>query len=64
MWAHVWQAIAYAELGRWEEARAETPEIMRISPGFSLKAEKERMSLQDQTLEERYLNDLRKAGLK
>ncbi len=63
-WAHVWQAIAYAELGRWEEARAETPEIMRISPGFSLKAEKERMSLQDDTLEERYINDLRRAGLK
>ncbi len=39
------------------------PEIMRISPGFTLKAEKERMALQDQALEERYLNDLRKAGL-
>jgi tetratricopeptide (TPR) repeat protein len=64
MWNHVWQAIAYAELGRWEEARAETPEIMRISPGFTLKAEKERMALQDQALEERYLADLRKAGLK
>jgi len=64
MWAHVWQAVAYSELGREQEARAEAAEIMRISPGFSLKAEKERMSLQDQALEERYLNDLRKAGLK
>jgi TolB-like protein/Tfp pilus assembly protein PilF len=64
MWAHVWQAIAYSELGREQEARAEAVEIMRISPGFSLKAEKERMSLQDQPLEERYLADLRKAGLK
>jgi adenylate cyclase len=64
MWAHVWQAVAYSELGREQEARAEAVEIMRISPGFSLKAEKERMSLQDQTLEERYLNDLRRAGLK
>jgi adenylate cyclase len=64
MWAHVWQAVAYAELGRWEEARAEAPEIMRISPGFTLKAERERMSLRDQALEERYINDLRKAGLK
>jgi adenylate cyclase len=64
MWAHVWQAVAYSELGREQEARAEAVEIMRISPGFSLKAEKERMSLQDQALEERYLNDLRKAGLK
>jgi len=64
MWAHVWQAVAYSELGREQEARAEAVEIMRISPGFSLKAEKERMSLQDQALEERYLNDLRRAGLK
>jgi len=62
MWAHVWQAIAYAELGRWEEVRAEALEIMRISPRFTLKAEKERMALQDQALEERYLADLRKAG--
>jgi hypothetical protein len=36
---------------------------MRISPGFTLKAQKERMALQDQALEECYLNDLRKAGL-
>ena len=64
MWAHVWQAVAFSELGREQEARAEAVEIMRISPGFSLKAEKERMSLQDQTLEDRYINDLRKAGLR
>ena len=35
---------------------------MRISPRFTLKAAKERMALQDQALEERYLADLRKAG--
>src|SRR5229473_3079672 len=64
VWVHVWLTVAYTEVGRWEEARAEAPEIMRISPNFSLKAEKERLALQDQTLEERYLNDLRKAGLK
>jgi adenylate cyclase len=64
MWAHVWQAVAYAELGRWEEARAEAPEIMRISPGFALKGERERMSLRDRALEERYISDLRRAGLK
>jgi adenylate cyclase len=64
VWVHVWQAVAYSELGREQEARVEATEIMRISPGFTLKAEKERMSLRDQALEERYLNDLRKAGLK
>jgi adenylate cyclase len=64
VWEHVWLAIAYTELGREQEARAEIVEILRISPQFSLKAEKERLALQDQALEERYINDLRKAGLK
>jgi TolB-like protein/tetratricopeptide (TPR) repeat protein len=40
VWVHVWLTVAYAEVGRWEEARAEAPEIMRISRHFSLKAEK------------------------
>jgi hypothetical protein len=56
-------AVAYIELNRTEEAQAEAAEILRISPHFSLKAEGERMALQDQALQERYLNDLRKAGL-
>ena len=64
VWEHVWLAIAYSELGREPDARAEIVEILRISPQFSLKAEKERLALQDQTLEERYIDDLRKAGLK
>ena len=64
VWTHVWQALAYSELGRDQEARAEALEILRISPQFSLKSEKERLALQDEALEERYLNDLRKAGLK
>ena len=59
-WPHVWLTVAYSELGREQEARAETVEILRISPQFSLKAEKERYEV----LEQRYLNDLRKAGLK
>ncbi len=64
VWEHVWLAIAYSELGRDQEARGEAAELLRITPKFSLKAEKERMALRDQALEERYLNDLRKAGLK
>ena len=59
-WPHVWLTVAYSELGREQEARAEAVEILRISPQFSLKAEKERYEV----LEQRYLNDLRKAGLK
>jgi hypothetical protein len=63
VWTRVWLTVAYSELNRKEAARAEAAEIMRISPHFSLRAEGERMSLQDQALQERYLNDLRKAGL-
>jgi adenylate cyclase len=63
-WPHVWLTVAYSELGREQEARAEIVEILRISPQFSPKAEKERICLQDEALEGRYLNDLRKAGLK
>jgi len=37
-------------LGREREARGQATEIMRLSPNFSLKAEKERMALQDQAL--------------
>jgi len=59
-WPRVWLTVAYSELGREQEARAEAVEILRISPQFSLKAEKERYEV----LEQRYLNDLRKAGLK
>jgi adenylate cyclase len=63
-WPHVWLTVAYSELGREQKARAEIVEILRISPQFSLKAEKERLALQDEALEERFVNDLRKAGLK
>jgi hypothetical protein len=64
VWPHVWLAVAYSELGRDQEARGEAAEIQRLSPHFSLKAEAERMALQDQALQDRYLNDLRKAGLR
>ncbi len=33
---HIGLIVAYTELGRDEDARAEAAEIMRISPGFSL----------------------------
>src|SRR5205823_2078537 len=34
--AHVELAGIYSELGRWEEARTEAAEVLRISPAFSL----------------------------
>jgi len=63
-WPHVWLTVAYSELGREQEARAEIVEILRISPHFSLRAEKERLPFKDQAMSERDIADLRRAGLK
>lgn len=63
-WVHVNLVYAYSELGRGQDARAEAAEVLRISPRFSLE-EVERMPANWQgALGQRYLSDLRKAGLK
>jgi adenylate cyclase len=64
VWTRVWLTVAYSELGRDRDARDQAAEILRNSPNFSLRAEKERMAIQDEALADRYLADLRKAGLK
>jgi len=53
----------YVELGRNEEARAETAEVMRINPQFSLAVRKQR-SMFKEPLRERLYADMAKAGLK
>jgi adenylate cyclase len=63
-WVHVNLVYAYSELGREQDARAEAAEVLRISPRFSLE-EMERMPANwHGPLGQRYLSDLRKAGLK
>jgi len=62
--AHVSLAIAYAELGRGADARAEGAEVLRISPNFAEALKKIIIANTDRTLVERRLADLRKAGLK
>jgi adenylate cyclase len=64
MSAHYWLVIAYSELNREEEARAEAAEVLRISPHFSVEVAKERSPLRDQTLVARFGNDMHKEGLK
>jgi adenylate cyclase len=64
MSAHYWLVIAYSELKREKEARAEATEVLRISPHFSVEVAKERSPLRDRTLVARYRDDMRKAGLK
>jgi adenylate cyclase len=63
-WIHANLVYAYSELGREHDARAEAAEVLRISPRFSLE-EVERMPGSWQgPFGQRYLSDLRKAGLK
>jgi TolB-like protein/class 3 adenylate cyclase/Tfp pilus assembly protein PilF len=62
--------VAYVELGRMDEARAEVAELMRINPHLTLEGTKRSEEhgvgypLKDRVLAERELADLGKAGLK
>ncbi len=61
---HLTLAAAYSELGREAEAWAETAEVLRINPQFSLEVHRQREALKDPAMLERHLAALRKAGLK
>jgi len=58
-WPHVALIAAYTELGRGQDARAEAIEFMRISPGFAMGHPNE-----DESVNRRLEDDLRKAGMK
>jgi adenylate cyclase len=71
LWFHLALAIAYTELGRGPEARAQASEVMRIDPSYTLPSlEKAPYSAvpflagKDLVLQRRFDADLRKAGLK
>ncbi len=57
---HLNLAIDYIELGRDDEARTEAAEVLRINPRFSPRPP----VFKDQALNDRFIADLRKAGLK
>ena len=63
-WVHVNLVYAYSELGREQDARAEAAEVLRLSPGFSLEGVERIPGNWQGALGQRYLSDLRKAGLK
>jgi adenylate cyclase len=63
-WVHVNLVYAYSELGRQQDARAEAAKVLRISPGFSLEEVGRMPGNWHGPLGQRYLSDLRKAGLK
>ncbi|HEV8718332.1 MAG TPA: adenylate/guanylate cyclase domain-containing protein [Candidatus Binatia bacterium] len=62
--AHLNLAACYAELGRLEEARAEMAEVLRLNPNASLEVFRQNFPFKDPAVLERYLDELRKAGMK
>jgi adenylate cyclase len=63
-WVHVNLVYAYSELGREQNARVEAEEVLRVSPGFSLEEIERMPGNWKGPLGQRYLSDLRNAGLK
>jgi len=57
-------AAIYSSLGREEQARAAVAEVLRLEPKFSLEHFAQTLPLKNQAKKERYINNLRKAGLK
>ena len=64
LFTHLGLAATYSMMGRQEEARAEAAEILRISPNFSVDSYARRMIFKDQSVTDKYMDALRKAGLK
>jgi len=66
LWAHISLTAAYSASGREEEARHQAEEVLKLDPSFSLDkfAETILLFIQDKAEAERYIADLRKAGLK
>ena len=62
--AHINLAVVYSELGREEEARAESAEVLRINPKWSLEIWKQRQPYKDPAMLERVFTALYKVGLK
>jgi adenylate cyclase len=61
---HMRLAATYSLVGREEEARAEVAEVMRIDPKFSLENLAKKVPYKNKADTERFVDALRKAGLK
>jgi adenylate cyclase len=55
---------AYSWAGRLEEARAQAAEVLRINPTYSVEHRAKTLPYKNQTDQQRFLDGLRKAGLK
>jgi adenylate cyclase len=63
VWHHPYLAIAYAHLGRIEEAKAHAAEVLKLKPDFSAKWISAMEPYKDPVYLEHLLDGLRKAGL-
>jgi adenylate cyclase len=64
-WLHLGLIMAYSELGQEDDARAEARQALRLSPKLSLEDIREILPWDWSTaVHKRFLDDLRKAGLK
>jgi tetratricopeptide (TPR) repeat protein len=61
---HIVLTVTYSLLNREKEARAEAAEVLRIDPEFSVDRIAKRLPFEDKAYTERYVDALRKAGLK
>ena len=51
-------------MGREQEARTEAAEVLRINPKFSADSHAKRLTYKDQSETDKFIDALRKAGLK
>jgi adenylate cyclase len=64
IFARIMMASVYSFLGRYEEARVEAAEVLRINPKFSLEEYAKKINYKNQNDKDRVIEALRKAGLK
>ena len=62
--AHLSLAATYSMMGREQEARAEAAEVLRLNPKFSVDSYAKRLMFKDQSVTDKFIDALRKAGLK
>ena len=62
--AYIVIASCYSLSGRMEEVRAAAAEVLKINPKFSLEQLARTTPYKDPTVRERFIDSLRKAGLK
>ncbi len=64
MAAHLGLTCSYNDAGRYEEARAQAAEVLRLSPNFTAEAWRRNQFFSNPAELERHINNLRKAGLR